>query len=422
MRLKTAFARTGGVAIALVLLLSLVLAVPALAADIREGDTIVIAAGEVIDDDLFAAGNRVEVNGTVKGDLFAVGQTVIINGRVEGSLFIAGQTLAVDGPVEGSLYAGGYSLEIGSETDIARNLYFGGFSLATEAGSAIGRSLYGGSYQFLLDGEVADDVSVSGAALELNGKVGGDLTGEVSQPDESGAPPTFVFPGAVPAVEPGLRIGDEAEIGGEQNVRLVAPSPSDRHQPSVTNMILRAIGRRVGEFVALMIVGGLLLWLWPDMVNRIGDTLRAQLLPSAGHGLVVFVAFWLLVVLAGLVVILAALVSELLTFGQLGGRVAMLGGGTIYLSVAGFLFVVALVTKMIVAFVTGRLVLERLAPQTMEGRWGVAVTLVAGVVIYELIRAVPLLGFIVAVLVTLAGLGAIYLSFRPTAGTAASLS
>ena len=51
-------------ALLLVSVLALALAAPALAADIRGGDTIVIAADEVIDDDLFVSGNRVEVNGT----------------------------------------------------------------------------------------------------------------------------------------------------------------------------------------------------------------------------------------------------------------------------------------------------------------------------------------------------------------------
>ena len=78
-------------------LLALALASPVSAADFRSGDDVVIGANEVIDDDLFAAGNRVEINGTVTGDLWATGSEVIVNGEVEGSVFIAGQTLAVNG-------------------------------------------------------------------------------------------------------------------------------------------------------------------------------------------------------------------------------------------------------------------------------------------------------------------------------------
>ncbi len=77
------------------------------------------------------------------------------------------------------------------------------------------------------------------------------------------------------------------------------------------------------------------------------------------------------------------------------------------------MFVVALVTKMVVAFLVGKTVLDRLAPQTMEGRWGSAIALLVGVLIYEVIRAIPLLGFLVGILVTIVGLGAIYLTIRP---------
>ncbi len=399
--------------IGLVAILALTLVAPVMAADFRGDDLIIIAADEVIDDDLFLGGNIVEVNGTVKGDLFATGSEVVINGTVEGSLFIAGQTLEVNGQVDGSVYGGGYSLVVGPGTVINRNLYFGGFSLATEAGSTIGRGLYSGGYQFLLGGDVDRDVSVSGGALELDGNVGGDLTAEVGEPGSSVTPQMTGFPGAVRSVEPGFRQGDNAEVGGDLDVKMVAQQFDSDPQPSFAGRILRAIATRIGEFIALLIVGGLFLWLWPDMVERVSATVQARLLPSAGNGLLTFVAFWLLTLAAILAVIIATIAGSLLTFGQLGGRIATLGGGTIYLSVATFLFVVALVTKMVVALLVGKTVLNQIASQTMEGRWGSAIALLVGVLIYELIRAIPLLGWLVGILVTIVGLGAIYLTIRP---------
>jgi cytoskeletal protein CcmA (bactofilin family) len=109
-------------------LLALLLATPAQAADFRGGDRVVIGADEVVDDDLFIAGNVVEVNGTVTGDLFATGTEVSINGEVGGSVFLAGQSLQVNGDVQGSVYSAGYSLAIGPEAAIGRNVFFAGFS------------------------------------------------------------------------------------------------------------------------------------------------------------------------------------------------------------------------------------------------------------------------------------------------------
>jgi cytoskeletal protein CcmA (bactofilin family) len=358
------------------------------AADFRGGETVVISADEVIDDDLFVTGQRVEVNGTVKGDLFATGRDVLINGSVEGSLFVSGQTLVVNGQVDGSLYAGGYSLTVGPEASIGRNVYFGGFSLTTESGSGIGRSLYTGGYQAIVNGEVANDVSVGSAALELTGAVGGDVRGEVA-PAEGGAPP-FVpqFPGSVPAVPPGLRVSEKARIGGDVDVVVSEPGRGAGERPQDRGLfgIPRAIANRIGQFIAILIVGGLLLYFWPGLMQR------------------------------------ASSEAQLVTFGQLLGDILGIGGATLGLAVALFIFVFSLVTKAIVAFLGGRLILTRLSAQTEPGWWTDFASLALGALIYEILRVIPILGIIVAVIVTLIGLGAIYVALRekmrPTTPTA----
>ena len=259
------------------------------AGDFRGGDNVVISAEEVIDDDLFASGNRVEVNGTVKGDLFATGRDVVVNGTVEGSLFIAGQTLDVTGQISGSVYSAGYALTIGSEADIGRNLYFGGFSLTSEPGSTVGRSVYTGSYQAIVSGDVANDIAVSAGALEVNGSVGGDVRGEVSDSEGAAAPFMPAFPGSVPAVAPGLRVNDDAQVGGVVDVAIAESGPETAQRPRDRGIfgLDRAITSRIGEFSALLIVGGLLLYFWPEVMRRASSEAKEKPLPSAGRGCLV---------------------------------------------------------------------------------------------------------------------------------------
>ena len=52
------------------------------AADIRRGERVVIAADEVIDDDLVVSAQYIEINGTVTGDLVATGTIIVVEGRV----------------------------------------------------------------------------------------------------------------------------------------------------------------------------------------------------------------------------------------------------------------------------------------------------------------------------------------------------
>jgi cytoskeletal protein CcmA (bactofilin family) len=385
------------------------------AADFRGGETVVISTDEVIDDDLFVTGRRVEVNGTVKGDLLATGREVFVNGTVEGSLFTSGQTLVVNGQVNGSLYAGGYSLSVGPEANIGRNVYFGGFSLTIESGSGIGRSLYAGGYQVIVNGEVANDVSVGSAALELNGAVGGDVRGEVA-PAEGGAPPFMPwFPGSVPVVPPGLRVSDKARIGGDVDVvvsepeRVAGERPQDR---ALFGLLSRAIANRFGEFIAILIVGGLLLYTWPGLMQRASSEAQERPLPSAGRGCLITFLFPLAVVVAVIALVVLALLGGLVTFGQLLGDILGIGGATLALAVALFIFIFSLVTKAIVAYLGGRLILNRLSAQAEPSWWTDFAFLALGALIYEIMRAIPIVGIIVAVIVTLVGLGAIYVAFR----------
>jgi hypothetical protein len=89
-----------------------------------------------------------------------------------------------------------------------------------------------------------------------------------------------------------------------------------------------------------------------------------------------------------------------------------LGGAVLSVAIAVFGLFVKYVAKMVVAFVVGRVVVSRLVSQAQSDVGGKAWALVAGVFVYTIIRAVPVLGWLVGVLVTLCGLGAILMVIR----------
>ena len=89
-----------GLAALLVAMLIIVFAaVPVLAADLRGGETVIIASGEVIDDDLYIAGTNIVIDGTVNGDIFGGGTTITINGNVNGSVTLGGQNVTINGDI-----------------------------------------------------------------------------------------------------------------------------------------------------------------------------------------------------------------------------------------------------------------------------------------------------------------------------------
>ncbi|MCE7984409.1 MAG: hypothetical protein DYG89_24815 [Caldilinea sp. CFX5] len=382
---------------------------PVYAADFRSGDTIVIGADEVVDDDLFVSGQTVIVDGVVTGNLFAAGGTVAVNGSVNGSLFITGQSLAVNGVVDGSVYAAGYALTLGPAAAIARNLYFGGFSLTTASASRIGRSLYGGGYQLLLNGAVTNDVNVGASALELNGSVGGDVRGTVGNPEEP-TPTIFMpsFTGSVTAVPPGLRVSEDAQVAGDVAVTMAAVSPADVAPfYSPANARTRWL---IGEFITLLLIGALLLWLRPTWLRRT-STAAEQWLPSMGRGLLTLFAAVILIPVALALIILLALAGGWLTFGQLAAPILGVGLAALVLAIALLLFVAGLLSKIIVAYLGGRLLLRRSLTASRSGLDFVA--LAVGLVIYMVLRALPFgIGWVIGLLVTLLGLGAIWVMWR----------
>jgi cytoskeletal protein CcmA (bactofilin family) len=403
---------------AMVMVVALVfgLAPTARAAEFRDGNTVVIDADEVIDDDLFVSANTIEVYGTIKGDLFLAGLDVTFEGEVEGNLIIVGQTMQANGDVQGSVYGAGYSLTLEPEMQVARNVYFAGFNLMTEDGSTIGRGLYMGGYQALLDGEVANDVSIGGAALEVNGSVGGDVVGTVGDPDSSFNMPIMPdFPGAVVVERPGLRVSDEAQVEGDVDVTYTevdidAPIPTPRSV--VPALISQFVVDRVGEFIALLLIGGLLLRFWPALMQRAQQEAYRHPLNSAGWGCLITIIVVVGVPIAFLLVVLLAIIGGVFTLGQLFNDILGLGSAALVLISTAFLSVFSLVTKTVVGYLGGRLILKQLAPKMTPGYWTDFAGLAVGVFVYELVRSIPLLGWFFGIIVILVGLGAIYHALR----------
>jgi len=94
---------TGALLGTVVLALLLLTAGSVSALEERTGQTVVIEAGEVINDDLVVAAETFVLNGTVKGDIMATGGSMTIGptGVVEGDLMAAGRDVVIPGNREG---------------------------------------------------------------------------------------------------------------------------------------------------------------------------------------------------------------------------------------------------------------------------------------------------------------------------------
>jgi hypothetical protein len=267
---------------------------------------------------------------------------------------------------------------------------------------------------------VDEDVQAASNALDLDGEVGGNVDAEVDGEDD-GPSPSWFAPAPrvpIPPVEPGLTLTDSArvdgnltyessteaqinpdQVGGEV-VRNERPATEEEPARTLADIVLDTLR----NFLALILVGLLLMWAAPSWTRRLADTVQARPLASLGWGVVGFIIFIALTIAVLLATILLAVIFGLLT---LGGVVLLLIGLGVLIEavlVFAFLFSINYLAQIVVSFLVGLLLLGRIQPERAAGR---VLPLVVGLVLYVILRAIPVLGPLVGLIVVLFGLGAI---------------
>jgi len=418
-------------AVAGLVLLAIFLAVPtAWAFEGRGGDVVVIEANEVIDDDLYVGAGEFTLDGTIKGDLVVVGGSIEINGTVEGDLIAAGQSVVVNGTVEDDARIAGYALIVGGE--VADDLIAAGFSLEHESGSSVGGDLLFVGYQALLAGDVAGNVDVAGGAVRFAGTVGGNVAVDVSGAEPGApSPAQFMFmPNmpTVPTVPAGLTVDEGAHIAGDlqytANVRANIPTGAVAGKTDFTQYIpevavepeavapspaVRAGIWFVGQLrrlITLLLVGAAMMWLVPDWTRRIARLVQTRPLPSLGWGVVSIAAFVLAMLVLIIATVLLVIVFGAVTLGALAGRFVVLGGIVMSTAAFGFSITWAYVTKIAISLLLGQLIFGLFKSPAAVHRWW---PMLLGVLIFVIITAIPVLGWLATLATVLLGLGAVWL-------------
>jgi hypothetical protein len=271
----------------------------------------------------------------------------------------------------------------------------------------------------------------------------------VGEPGEGPDPTTFMFmpelPGGLttPDVKLGLTLADTAQIEGELTYVSKAegdiapgaevtggmtreepaePVEAERAKPSPVMRVLSWSMRQVQRFLTLLLVGLLIVWAAPGLVRQFGGIVQERPLPSLGWGVVALLVFVAALIALAVVTILLALILGLITLGGLLGDIIGLGALIGGIMVTVFTLIWSYLAKIIIVVLVGRLVLEKIKPDWSEGRvW----PLVVGLILFVIVTAIPCLGAIVSLLVTLVGLGALWLEGqsrlrRPPAEAAAA--
>jgi hypothetical protein len=381
--------------------------------------------GEVIDQNLVLAGPEVVMAGEINGDLAAVGDQVTISGEVNGSLLVIGRSVILNGPVSGSLFVSALTLVVGPEASVGRDVHFIGEGLETQAGSTIERDLHVISLESSLSGEVNRKVNALVGPRNL-------ILAMIDFMQSRGLLPQDEPPGAnLPAFRLASSGNENLEVLGMgfglpsiQSLPLFQPSPEQgtaanagpgvRAPRQETTLDVPRIQAWALAFLrtllSLLILGLLWVWLLPAQLSWAGEQARQGPLRAIFNGFVVFSVGWIGVFLGLVLVIVLAIFLYWVSLPNLAFLTGALGLTGLGLVVSVFWLSITYFSKLIIAFLVGTLLLRRFFPRYAQSRiW----PLLVGVVLYALLASIPYLGWLVAVLFTLAGLGALWVISFP---------
>lgn len=425
-------------ALGLTAILSLAVVTPAAAFTNREGDKIVIGADEVIDDDLYVFSDSFTLDGTVKGDVISFGQSTVINGTVEGDLIAAGSEVIINGTVADDVRIAGGVLYVGAKGKIGDDLIVAGGSFETQPGSIVGGDVIFGGGQGLLAGDVTGNVRAGTSGLDLRGNVGGDVDAYVDYDKESaGSPPmsTIMQTGgqqysvSIPQVAYGLTVSKDAKIDGSlkytSNVELPVPAeavggkitrldlPKSEvtvQQPTPAQMAGTWALGLLRKTVTLILVGLLLAWLAPALLKGAGEKIQSKALPSLGWGLVAYAAFFFVLLLLFVVMILGAVIFGMITLGGVSTAIVFASLLSIAVLILTFVLTTSWLAPVIAGSLIGKWIFRLFKSDLAEHRiWPMLV----GVVIVTPFILAPLgVGFIASAVVIFFALGALWLMAR----------
>ena len=349
-----------------------------------------IPSGFVIDEDIFLIGDQPTIEGTVNGDVFVIGSDVMVSGVVNGSIFALAETLTLEGKVSGNLYVAAVEVNQPPQGKIERSLYALSLSLITEEESSIGR-----------------DLKIVTMSAKLLGNISGK-TSAIIGPWEVFKVLRDFFNQSIVGFNPKQFILVEKE---SEEIQIKAGIPHmasiiEKEDSDDASQWLEYLQDVMKSLINFIVIGGLVFWIFPRQFKGCSQKAQEAPLASAGYGVLVLINSYLVPVV-GLFVVLGLLFSLLwLSLPSLAWTFFGIGFGILTTLFTLLQTAITYVSKSIIAYLLGSLILSKVAPNVMKYTF---LPLLLGLLIYVPIASIPYLGFIVGLVTTLIGLGSIWL-------------
>ena len=237
------------------------------AADISSPEEDILASYETdyvfVDSDLYLFDVNLDISQVVDGNVFAYGQTVNVSGEINGDLFVFASNLTIEESaiIHGNVFALASDMTV---SGIAADVYAMADNFSLSEKSIIARNLYLSSNNISLEGQVSRDAYIAANTLKI------------AENDE-------------PVIEGNLTYSstseaqiNEASVGGEIKYNAVQVDNSAR----IWSVVSDLISALVLSFIIIMI----LLWINPKFKDNVCEIIAKKSFLSFGIGLLVFFA------------------------------------------------------------------------------------------------------------------------------------
>ena len=375
------------------------------ASTFERGDRIHITNIHEIDDDFYAFGSNITIDGRITGDLVLGGQEVSTNGKIGGSINVFSETFTHTGGTRLSLrafankcrisgYVGGSIIAMGSEISIDQSAH-------------IGRQAHLRGKVVTVDGRIENDLTIHAERIYVSGQIEGNvhLEGEhikISAPAVISGNLTYESKNEIEIDEVGVTIlGTTEKMESDESLE---EENSERGLAFVWGL---------SQMLAAFLFAILMIYMFRRYALVSFGLLRNEFAKSFAVGiLTLFVMGLSIIVLA---IALAGIILGLI-FGS--GTAAILGSIvlivsfllvpiTSFLSVSGAILLYC--GGILFAILVGSLIFVR---SGIDQNPLSKLKMFAGLLILTLINAIPYLGFIFCLLAVLSGAGAIVMGVR----------
>ena len=346
------------------------------AAEVRHGQFISVPASETVNNDLIVAAKTVEIDGTVEGDVIAFTGVLTVTGHVTGDVIAFAQQVRIAGPVDGNLRLFAQTAII--EGQVGKNVTSFAATLDLTSAAHIGGGMITLNREANLQGHIQRDLLGLIAHTYLGGAVGGQLwlrggTLEVASTAAISGP--AIFKGnQQPKISPQARLASPIQV---QIIQRTRP----RRRLITAWLVIHSIV----AYGAALLVGILLLTIVPGFFYRMLFQANRIGLP---------IAIGALTLIIGAVVLVTGV---FLLFAGVGAGVAL----------AFALAPAMYISQVVVSAWFGRKILKSQPVTTgaMIGR------IALGLLILDVVAAIPFLGGLVRLAVLLWGTGAVLMAF-----------